>query len=99
MEEYDSSSSSEDEFYLMALGVVAAVSAKPKELRKRRIWVREIYQDREADGINLLVSKMRLSNRDSYSWISTFCFPIFAFFFSLLVVNNNNTDRFDRNDK
>ena len=51
MEEYDSSSSSEDEFYLMALGVVAAVSAKPKEGRKRRIWVREIYQDREADVI------------------------------------------------
>ena len=60
----DSSDSSDEELELMAF-VVAAI-AKKKRKRKRRIWVREIFQTREADGIQKLVSLMKISNRDSY---------------------------------
>ena len=60
----DSDSSSDEELDLMAF-VVAAIAIK-KRKRKRRVWVREIFQTREADGIRKLVSLMRVSNRDSY---------------------------------
>ena len=58
----DSSDSSDEELELIAF-VVAAIA---KKKRKRRIWVREIFQTREADGIQKLVSLMKISNRDSY---------------------------------
>ena len=64
MEDY--SSSSDDEFYLMALGIITAVSKESKKKRKRRYWVREIYRNRDVDGINSIVTTMRVSNRDSY---------------------------------
>ena len=60
----DSDNSSDEELDLMAF-VVAAIAIK-KRKRKRRVWVREIFQTREEDGIRKLVSLMRVSNRDSY---------------------------------
>ena len=65
MEDY-SSSSSDDEFYLMAIGVITAISKEAKKKRKRRYWVRELYRNRDVDGINSFVATMRVSNRDSY---------------------------------
>ena len=54
----DSSDSSSDEVLELMAFVVAAIA---KKKRKRRIWVREIFQMRQK-----LVSLMKISNRDSY---------------------------------
>ena len=59
----DSSSSSDEELDLMALAVVIIAERKKK---KHRIWVKEMYQNRKRDGINKIVSVMRVSDRESY---------------------------------
>lgn len=61
----DTDSSSDEELELMAV-LVAAIAKKRKSRGKRKVWVKELYRSREVEGINNLVSVMKVSNRDSY---------------------------------
>jgi hypothetical protein len=66
--EYSSSSSdsdSDEDLQLMAVALIALGQRKKKK-RKHRFWVKEIYKNRDTDGIQKLETKMRLSNRESY---------------------------------
>ena len=62
MEESSSSSSDEE---LELLGLVVATLARKKK-RKHKVWVRELFRNRETDGIHKLVNVMQVSNRDLY---------------------------------
>lgn len=53
---------SDEELDLMFL----AVLLKQKKRRKRKIWVKKIYKDREKFGIDRLVREMQLTSRESY---------------------------------
>ena len=53
--ELSSSDSSDEELCLVRLGL--ALIAK-KQKRKRRVWVKELYQTRDEDGVRKLVTQM-----------------------------------------
>ena len=62
-----SSDSSSDEEELLILAGVSILHEKRKRRGgKRRVWVREIYQERHEFGIRRLVKVMKISNRDLY---------------------------------
>ena len=53
--ELSSSDSSDEELCLVRLGL--ALIAK-KQKRKRRVWVKELYQTRDEDGVRKFVTQM-----------------------------------------
>ena len=53
--ELSSSDSSDEELCLVRLGL--ALIAK-KQKRKRRLWVKELYQTRDEDGVRKFVTQM-----------------------------------------
>ena len=54
---------SDEELDLMLL---AAIILKTKKRKKRKIWIQDIYKNREVFGIQRLVSEMQLTNREAY---------------------------------
>ena len=70
MGDNSSDSNSDEKLYLMTIGIVTAIKSKKK--RKHRYWVREIYRNRDVDGVNSFVSTMRVSNRDSLALLSLY---------------------------
>ena len=55
---------SDDELDLMLLAVVLIRSKKKK--KKRKVWVQEMFKNREKYGIHHLVTEMQISNREAY---------------------------------
>ena len=57
---------SEDEL----LCVLAAVTIRRKKItkkkRKHRVWVQQIYREREKYGVSYLANQMRIYNREQY---------------------------------
>ena len=54
---------SDEELDLMLLAVLLI---KKLKRRKRKIWVKEIYKNRKAFGIDGLVREMQLTSREAY---------------------------------
>ena len=55
---------SDEELDLMFL--VMFLIKKKQKRRKRKIWVKDIYKNRETFGIDRLVNKMQLTSREAY---------------------------------
>ena len=73
---------SEDEIDLVLLAV-ALIKCKKKR-KKRRIWVQDMYKNRDTEGINRIVAGMKLSNRDLFiveAWVLPYLLSQFLFLF------------------
>ena len=55
-----SSSSEEEELMLLAVSLL-----HKKKRKKRRVWVKEIFQKRDEEGIKPLITKMKISKRET----------------------------------
>ena len=52
---------------LCALAAVIIQSKKTtKKKRKHRLWVQQIYREREKYGVSYLANQMRIYNREQY---------------------------------
>ena len=55
---------SDEELDLMLLAMV--LIKKKQKRRKRKVWVKDIYKNRETFGIDRLVNEMQLTGREAY---------------------------------
>ena len=57
---------SEDEFLCVLAAVIIQRKKTTKKKRKHRVWVQQIYREREKYGVSYLANKMRICNREQY---------------------------------
>ena len=67
MDLQDNSSQEEEEEELLLLFFINKASQKVSPTRRRKIWVKKIYQEREEKGIyTTLIQTMRVHDKESY---------------------------------
>ena len=54
---------SEDELLCVLADVIIRRKKTTKKKRKHRVWVQQIYREREKYGVSYLASQMRIYNR------------------------------------
>ena len=57
---------SEDEFLCVLAAVIIQRKKTTKKKRKHRVWVQQIYREREKYGVSYLANQMRICNREQY---------------------------------
>ena len=56
----------EDELLCVLAAVIIPRKRNTKKKRKHRVWVQQIYREREKYGVSYLANQMRIYNREQY---------------------------------
>ena len=56
----------EDELLRVLAAVIIRRKKTTKKKRKHRVWVQQIYREREKYGVSYLANHMRIYNREQY---------------------------------
>ena len=57
---------SEDELLCVLAAIIIQRKKHKKKKRKHKVWVQEIFKEREKYGVSHLANQMRIYNREQY---------------------------------